>query len=196
MEKLRAKGSEAVLNLDYEDARRTATEMTRLFPADPIGPQMLAWTLWLETLNKARLRQPAIYSSQSFEPNSEDKPDPQVTQEFRDLIRQATQLARARLQKSPRDPQALYSLGAVDVLRAGYELTVEGRANVRVLTLTNTYPPHYYGGYELTCHDVMRRFTAAGPTLAGPAGHVQWLSGRLEPKRCLLRVTVVVFTSI
>jgi glycogen synthase len=33
---------------------------------------------------------------------------------------------------------------------------------VRVLTLTNTYPPHYYGGYELTCHDVMRRWAAAG----------------------------------
>ena len=127
LEKLRAKGSEAVLNLDYEDARRTFTEMTRLFPADPIGPQMLAWTLWLETLNKTRLRHAAIYSSQSFEANSEDKPDPQVTQEFRDLIRQATQLARARLQRSPHDPQMLYSLGAVETLRAGYELTVEGR---------------------------------------------------------------------
>jgi glycogen(starch) synthase len=33
---------------------------------------------------------------------------------------------------------------------------------VRVLTLTNLYPPHALGGYEMSCADVMRRFTAAG----------------------------------
>jgi glycosyltransferase involved in cell wall biosynthesis len=36
---------------------------------------------------------------------------------------------------------------------------------VRVLTITNAYPPHYYGGYELTCRDVMERFAAAGHTV-------------------------------
>jgi glycosyltransferase involved in cell wall biosynthesis len=30
------------------------------------------------------------------------------------------------------------------------------------LTLTNMYPPHYYGGYELICRDVMDRFRADG----------------------------------
>src|SRR4051794_26908280 len=34
---------------------------------------------------------------------------------------------------------------------------------MRVLTLTNGYPPHAYGGDELTCDDVMRRFCAARP---------------------------------
>lgn len=33
---------------------------------------------------------------------------------------------------------------------------------MRILTLTNGYPPHYYGGYELTCFDVMQRFMSAG----------------------------------
>jgi glycogen synthase len=33
---------------------------------------------------------------------------------------------------------------------------------MRVLTLTNGYPPHYYGGYELTCFDVMQRFMETG----------------------------------
>ena len=33
---------------------------------------------------------------------------------------------------------------------------------MRVLTLTNLYPPHALGGYEMSCADVMRRFTAAG----------------------------------
>lgn len=32
----------------------------------------------------------------------------------------------------------------------------------RILTITNLYPPHAFGGYELSCQDVMRRFTTAG----------------------------------
>jgi glycosyltransferase involved in cell wall biosynthesis len=32
----------------------------------------------------------------------------------------------------------------------------------RVLTLTNLYPPHYLGGYELACRDVTERWRARG----------------------------------
>jgi hypothetical protein len=126
-EELREKGSEALFNLDYERARQTFKEMVRLFQDDPTGPQMLAWTLWLETLNKSRLQQAAIYSSQSFDANTEDKPDPRVIQEFRDLTRQATQLAKARLQRNPRDPRTLYTMGTVETLRASFAITAEGR---------------------------------------------------------------------
>ena len=33
---------------------------------------------------------------------------------------------------------------------------------MRVLTLTNLYPPHALGGYEMSCADVMERFTSRG----------------------------------
>lgn len=33
---------------------------------------------------------------------------------------------------------------------------------MRILTVTSQYPPHYYGGYELTCQDVMERFRRRG----------------------------------
>jgi len=127
LEELRAKGSAALFNLDYDAARQPFKEMARQFPDDPTGPQMLASALWLETLNKSRLRQAAIYSSQSFDANTEDKPDPRIIQEFRDLARQVTQLAKARLQRSPRDPETLYTLGAVETLKASFAITVEGR---------------------------------------------------------------------
>jgi glycogen(starch) synthase len=32
----------------------------------------------------------------------------------------------------------------------------------RILTLSNMYPPHHYGGYELSCRDVMDRLRARG----------------------------------
>src|SRR2546427_5030652 len=118
LEDLREKGSEALFNLDYESARQTFNEMVRLFPDDPTGPQMLATTLWLETLNKSRLLQASIYSTQSsFYSKTEDKPDPRVAQEFRDLTRQATQLAKAQLKLNPRDPRMLYMLGATETLK-------------------------------------------------------------------------------
>src|SRR5260370_474434 len=127
LEELREKGSEAVFNLDYEAARQTFKEMARLFPDDPTGSQMLASTLWLETLNKSRLQQAAIYSSQTFDANTEDKPEPHVIQEFRDLTRQATQLAKSRLQRNPPDPHTLYTLDSMDSLRASFDTTIEHR---------------------------------------------------------------------
>jgi tetratricopeptide (TPR) repeat protein len=127
LEELQEKGYEALFNLDYEVARQKFKEMARLYPDDPSGPHMLATTLWLETLNQARRLQAAIYSTQSFYAATEDQPDPGVLQDFRDLTRLATQLARARLQRNPRDPQALYMLGATESLRASFAATVERR---------------------------------------------------------------------
>src|SRR6266478_1485273 len=127
LDELQKKGSEALFNLEYDAARQKFTEMTRLSPDDPTGPQMLATTLWLETLNQARRLQAAIYSSQAFYAGTEDKPDPRVVQGFRDLTRQATQLAKARMKRNPRDSQTLYVLGATESLKAAFAATVERR---------------------------------------------------------------------
>ena len=35
-------------------------------------------------------------------------------------------------------------------------------ASMRILVLTNMYPPHSYGGYEQSCRDVVERWRAAG----------------------------------
>lgn len=127
LEDLRLKGAEAVFNLEYDHARQVFKEMVRLYPEDPTGPQMLASTLWLETLNKSRLLQASIYSTQSFYAKTEEKPDPKVGDQFRDLARQATLLTKARLQRNPRDPQALYQLGAIESMKASYDATIERR---------------------------------------------------------------------
>src|SRR6266850_2276928 len=127
LEELQKKGLEALFNLEYDAARQKFNEMTRLSPDDPTGPQMLATTLWLETLNQARRLQAAIYSNQSFYAGTEDKPDPRVVQDFRELTRQATQLAKARIQRNPRDPQTLYTLGAIETLKASFAATLERR---------------------------------------------------------------------
>lgn len=127
LEDLRAKGSVALFNLDYGAAREVFKQITHSFPEEAIGPRLLAWTVWLETLNQSRLRQGTTYSSQSFGAALDDKPEPKIVEEFRDLTRRSAQLAQARLQLNPRDPQALYELGSVETLKASFAATAEGR---------------------------------------------------------------------
>ena len=127
LEQLHAKGADALFNLDYEAARQTFKEMAHEFPDEPLGPRLVAWTVWLETLNQRRLSQGAIYSSQSFGATLEDKPEPKIVEEFRDFTRRAEQLARTHLQHNPGDGETLYELGEVETLKASFAATVEAR---------------------------------------------------------------------
>jgi tetratricopeptide (TPR) repeat protein len=127
LDALRAKGSEALYNLDYEEARRIFTEMQREFPDDPQGPQSLAASLWLQTMNDSRRLQSSLYNSKSFYAKTEDKVDPGVTEAFKNYTRQAKELAEARLKQNPNDVRALYALGSVVGLQAAFAGAVERR---------------------------------------------------------------------
>jgi tetratricopeptide (TPR) repeat protein len=124
-EELRAAGFDALYNLDYEGARVKFKEIRRLFPDHPAGPQFLAVTLWTQTLNESRRLQSSLYNTESFYVQKEDKPDPRVVEEFRDLTRTAAQLARARLRHNPKDVEALYFLGATEGLKAAFATAVQ-----------------------------------------------------------------------
>ncbi len=127
-ETLRIAGSEALFNLDYESARKSFKEMAVAFPNYPAGPQFLADSLWVETLYQTRRLQSSLYGNDdTFYSTSDDKADPKIVDQFRNLTRQARLLAEARLKQFPRDPEALYFLGATEGLKASFEEAVERR---------------------------------------------------------------------
>lgn len=127
-ETLRITGSEALFNLDYDAARKQFKEMAVAFPNYPAGPQFLADTLWAEALYQTRRLQSSLYGSDdTFYSTSDDKVDPKLVEQFRDLTRQARLLTEARLKQSPRDTEALYFLGAIEGLKASFEEAVERR---------------------------------------------------------------------
>src|SRR3989441_6725373 len=127
-ETLRIAGSEALFNLDYETARKNFKEMAQAFPSYPAGPQFLADTLWAETLYQTRRLQSSLYGSDdTFYSTSDDKADPRIVDQFRTLTRQARLLAEARLKQFPKDPEALYFMGAIEGLKASFEEAVERR---------------------------------------------------------------------
>jgi tetratricopeptide (TPR) repeat protein len=127
-ETLRIVGSEALFNLDYETARKSFKEMAQAFPSYPAGPQFLADSLWIETLYQTRRLQSSLYGGDdTFYSTSDDKVDPAIVEQFRNLTRQARQLAEARVKQNPSDPEALYFLGAIEGLKASFEEAVERR---------------------------------------------------------------------
>lgn len=126
-DELRGQGFEALYNLDYEGARQKFKEIVRLFPEHPAGPQFLAATLWTQTLYQSRRLQVSVYNTESFYAKNEDKVDPQVVQQFRELTKTAKQLAETRLKRNARDIEALYFLGAIEGLKAAFAYAVERR---------------------------------------------------------------------
>lgn len=127
LEELRRSGLEALYNLDYEKARRDFSEIARLYPTNPAGPQLLAARVWIKTLYESRRLQSSLYSSESFYTKGDDKVDPKIVSEFRSLTREAKRLADARLKANPRDIEAIDSLATVAGLKASFEEAVERR---------------------------------------------------------------------
>jgi tetratricopeptide (TPR) repeat protein len=125
LEELRAAGFDALYNLDYDGARKNFSEIKRLYPQHPAGPQWLAATLWAQTLNELRGLQASLYSSDDFYAQGETKPDPKVAAEFKALTTEAVNLAKARLKENPKDVEALYFLGVTKGLKAAYKVGVE-----------------------------------------------------------------------
>lgn len=122
---LRREGFEALYNLDYTGAQARFRELARAFPDHPAGPQFLAAALWLKTLNESRRLQASLYNTEGFYKEEDDKADPKVVAEFRELTRQAKALSQARLKLNPKDVEALYYLGAVEGLKAAWGGMVE-----------------------------------------------------------------------
>jgi hypothetical protein len=126
LDTLRAAGYEALYNLDYDGARRRFTELARLFPDHPAGPQCIAATVWLQLLNQSWRLKASLYANEAYSGNRE-KIDRKLLEEFRNAIRQAKALSETRLRKDPSDIEALYLLGAAEGLESAFAAGVERR---------------------------------------------------------------------
>src|SRR5215470_6107459 len=124
LDTLRAEGYEALYNLDYETARSRFQKMVELAPDNPGGPQCMASSLWLEQLNQSWELKSTLYSTSAYTA-SKPQVDRKQADEFRKWVRRAKQLAQARLQKNPRDVEALYFLGAAEGVEASFAAGVE-----------------------------------------------------------------------
>lgn len=126
-EALRRSGLDALYNIDYDKAERDFKEIVKLMPNHPGGYQLLAARVWIKTLYESRRLQSSLYNSDSFYTNGDDKVDPKIVTEFRNLTRQSRQLAEAKLKEDPKNIEALDFLANTEGLKASFEEAVERR---------------------------------------------------------------------
>lgn len=126
-EALRRSGLDALYNIDYDKAERDFKEIVRLIPNHPGGYQLLAARVWIKTLYESRRLQSSLYSSESFYSSGDDKVDPKIVTEFRNLTREAKRLAEAKLKQEPKNIEALDFLANTEGLKASFEEAVERR---------------------------------------------------------------------
>ena len=126
-EELRRSGLDSLYNIDYDKAQRDFKEIVQLHPNHPGGYQLLAARLWIKTLYESRRLQVSLYSSESFYSNGDDKVDPKIITEFRNLTREAKRLAEAKLKQEPKNIEALDFLANTEGLKAAFEEAVERR---------------------------------------------------------------------
>lgn len=126
-EELRRSGLDALYNIDYDKAQRDFKEIVQLYPNHPGGYQLLAARVWIKTLYESRRLQASLYSSESFYANGDDKVDPKIVTEFRNLTREAKRLAEAKLKAEPKNVEALDFLANTEGLKASFEEAVERR---------------------------------------------------------------------
>src|SRR6185437_4889443 len=126
-EELRRSGLDALYNIDYDKAQRDFKEIVQLYPNHPGGYQLLAARLWIKTLYESRRLQASLYSGESFYLNGDDKVDPKIVTEFRNLTREAKRLADAKLKQEPKNIEALDFLANTEGLKASFEEAVERR---------------------------------------------------------------------
>src|SRR5829696_294161 len=126
-EELRRSGLDALYNIDYDKANRDFKEIVQLHPNHPGGYQLLAARLWIKTLYESRRLQSSLYSSEGFYSSGDDKVDPKIVTEFRNLTREAKRLAEAKLKQEPKNVEALDFLANTEGLQAAFEEAVERR---------------------------------------------------------------------
>jgi hypothetical protein len=127
LEALRRSGVEALYNLDYSKAQKDFKEIAQRYPNHPGGYQLQAAGLWIKSLYESRRLQASLYSSHSFYANGDDKVDPKVVSEFRNLTREAKRLAEAKLKQDPKNIEALDFLAITEGLKASFEEAAERR---------------------------------------------------------------------
>jgi tetratricopeptide (TPR) repeat protein len=162
---LKRDGYAAIYNMDYAGAHTKFEELRRLAPRHPAGDLYLAVVVWLEHLNKSRRLVTSLYRDESSffsgvetskESSEGDAVDPAVDRAFKQYVSQAKIKALALVSEDRNNPDALYYLGTVYGVIAGYDASMarkffsamrNGSRSVDLHQKVVKINPNYYDAY-------------------------------------------------
>jgi tetratricopeptide (TPR) repeat protein len=123
---LREKAALQFYNLDRDEAMVTFREAVAADPEDAAAYRGLASTLWLSISYRRGNMTVDEYLGRVTKPNGPvAAAPPETAAAFKSALDKAITLARASINRNPRDADAHYQLGAAIGLRASYVATVE-----------------------------------------------------------------------
>ncbi len=126
--RLRARAFELAYNLDYDEATRAMEAAARADPTDAAAERGLAVIPWLLiSFTRGAVTVDDYLGSISRQNVAMREPPADLAARFATHAARALERAEAQVAARPRDPSALYELGAIVGLQASYIATVDGR---------------------------------------------------------------------
>jgi tetratricopeptide (TPR) repeat protein len=126
--RLRTKAYQLAYNLDYDEATREMEAAVAADPADAAAERGLAVIPWLLiTFSRGAVTVDDYLGSISRQNVAMRQPPAELAARFNRHVARSLASAETALKRRPRDPEALYQVGATVALQASYVATVEGR---------------------------------------------------------------------
>jgi tetratricopeptide (TPR) repeat protein len=120
-ESLVERGYSHFYNLEYPEALADFQQAAALNPADPELHNHLAQTILVQEMYRnGALESELVSGTNSFVRRPNLNPAPEMEKRFLDELSKAMALSEERLQKNPRDTEAMYALGISYGLRTNY----------------------------------------------------------------------------
>jgi hypothetical protein len=114
-----ASGFSLLYELKFEQARQHFTNLEQAQPAQPIGPALEAASDLFEELYRNGVLTSEFFLDDKRSPGGiKDQPDSDLERQFSANAQRAEELARARLENQPKDPDALFALALVAGMQA------------------------------------------------------------------------------
>jgi hypothetical protein len=112
-------GFRLLYELKFDQAREGFAEWQQKRPAEPLGPALEAASdLFEEFYRKGVLTSELFIDDNRMLGGIKDKPDPELERQFASAVQRAQRLARARMAKQPKDPDALFALTLIAGMQA------------------------------------------------------------------------------
>ena len=133
----------AAYNLDHAEAIALLDKALAADPNDPDAHRAAAVIAWLRIGFLRGSITVDDYLGSVSKPNiNMVPPPPEEAQRYQRHVARALQLAEGELQRRPRDPEALFRIGAVVGTQASYGATVEGKVLASFRAAQRAYDAH------------------------------------------------------
>ena len=125
-------GFSGLYNLDFAGAQKDFVVWEHQHPDDPVGPVSEAAGFLFSEFNRLGVLEAQFFEN-AFVDRPKQTPNPELKNKFQAAIDRAESLAHARLEKNPKDRDALFALTMSSGLQADYASLIDKRnlASVR-----------------------------------------------------------------